>query len=86
MGRVIFQIGLKKILWLEKLKILDREHILLDTLMVKKLLEHFTKVNWKKINQREFRKDKVIKRKGDKLYVKWKGCDNSYNSWIHKKK
>ena len=25
---------------------------------------------------------KVIKRKGDKLYVKWKGYDNSFNSWI----
>ena len=25
------------------------------------------------INQREFRIEKVIKRKGDKLYIKWKG-------------
>ena len=23
--------------------------------------------------------------KGDKLYVKWKGCDNSFNSWQLKK-
>ena len=30
--------------------------------------------------QNEFRIEKVIKRKGDKLYVKWKGCDNSFNS------
>ena len=28
---------------------------------------------------------KVLKRKGDKLYVKWKGYDNSFNSWIDKK-
>ena len=28
---------------------------------------------------------KVIKRTGDKLYVKWKGCNNSFNSWIDKK-
>ena len=28
--------------------------------------------------------EKVIK-KGDKLYVKWKGYDNSFNSWIDKK-
>ena len=27
----------------------------------------------KKKNQKEFRIEKVIKRKGDKLYVKWKG-------------
>ena len=26
-----------------------------------------------------------MKRKGDKLYVQWKGCDSSFNSWINKK-
>ena len=36
-------------------------------------------------NQQEFRIEKVIKEKGDKLYVKWKGFDNSFNSWIDKK-
>ena len=38
-----------------------------------------------KTNQEEFRVEKVIRRKGDKLYVKWKGYDNSFNSWIDKK-
>ena len=38
-----------------------------------------------KTNQQEFRIEKVIKRKGDKLYVKWKGYDSSFNSWIDKK-
>ena len=38
-----------------------------------------------KTNQKEFRIEKVIKRKGDKLYVKWKGYDNRFNSWIDKK-
>ena len=38
-----------------------------------------------KINQNEFRIEKVIKRKSDKLYVNWKGYDNSFNSWIDKK-
>ena len=38
-----------------------------------------------KTNQKEFRIEKVIKRKGDKLYVKWKSYDNSFNSWIDKK-
>ena len=37
-----------------------------------------------KTNQQEFRIEKVIKKKGDKLYVKWKGY-NSFNSWIDKK-
>ena len=38
-----------------------------------------------KTNQKEFRIEKVLKRKGDKLYVKWKRYDNSFNSWISKK-
>ena len=38
-----------------------------------------------KVDQQEFRIEKVIKKKGDKLYVKWKGYDNSFNSWIDKK-
>ena len=29
--------------------------------------------------------EKVIKKKGDKFYVKWKGYDNSFNSWIDEK-
>ena len=38
-----------------------------------------------KIDQQEFRIEKVIKKKGDKLNVKWKGYDNSFNSWTDKK-
>ena len=38
-----------------------------------------------KTNQKKFRIEKVLKRKGDKLYVKWKGYDNRFNSWIDKK-
>ena len=36
-------------------------------------------------NQQEYRIEKIIKKKGDKLYVKWKGYNNSFNSWIDKK-
>ena len=38
-----------------------------------------------KTNQKKFRIEKVIKRKGHKLYVKWKGYNNSFNSCINKK-
>ena len=38
-----------------------------------------------KTKQIEFRIEKAIKRKDDKLYVKWKGYDSSFNSWIDKK-
>ena len=37
-----------------------------------------------KASQEEYRIEKVIKRKGDKIYVKWKEYDNSFNSWIDK--
>ena len=38
-----------------------------------------------KANQKEIRIEKVIKRKGNKLYVKWKDYDSSFNIWIDKK-
>ena len=38
-----------------------------------------------KTSQKEFRIEKELKRKGDKLNVKWKGYNNSFNSWINKK-
>ena len=38
-----------------------------------------------KKNQEKFRTEKVIKRKGNNLYVKWKGCNNYFNSWVDKK-
>ena len=37
-----------------------------------------------KPNQKEFRIEKVIKRKGNKIYVNWKGYDNSFNVWVDK--
>ena len=38
-----------------------------------------------KTNQKEFRIEKMLKRKGDKLYAKWKGYNNRFNSWIDTK-
>ena len=43
------------------------------------------KKNFKKTSQKEFRIEKEIRKKGDKLYVKWKGYDNRFNNWINKK-
>ena len=56
--------------------------------MVNQLLEVLTKKNSKKLERKEkrkkkFRVEKVIKRKVDKLYVKWKGYNNSFNRWIN---
>ena len=36
-------------------------------------------------NQTQFRVVKAIRKMGDKLYVKWKGYDNSFNCWMDKK-
>ena len=51
-----------------------------------KIAESFHKKELQKASQEQFRIEKVIKRKGDKLYVKWKGYDNLFNSWIDKKR
>ena len=33
----------------------------------------------------KLRVEKVMKRKGDKLYIKWKGCNNSFDIWVNKR-
>ena len=49
------------------------------------IISSFYEKELQKTNQKEFRIEKVIKRNGNKLYVKWKGYNNSFNSWIDKK-
>ena len=56
--------------------------------MEKKLLERFMKKNCKsqiKRSQKEFAIERAIKRKGNKLFCKWRGYYNSFNSWIDEK-
>ena len=38
-----------------------------------------------KTNKREFRVEKIIKRKVNKRFVNWKGYDHSFNSCTDKK-
>ena len=49
------------------------------------IIGSFYEQELQKTSQKEFRIEKILKRKGDKLYVKWKGYNNSFNSWINKK-
>ena len=49
------------------------------------IIRTFHENELQKAKRNEFRIEKLIKKKGDKLYVKWKGFDNSFNSWIDKK-
>ena len=46
----------------------------------KEIMGTFYEKELQKTTQEEFRIEKAIKRKGDKIYVKWKGYDNSFNS------
>ena len=55
---------------------------MINDLNGKEIIETFYENELQKTNQQKFRIEKVSKRKGDKLYVKWKGYDNSFNSWI----
>ena len=70
---------------IKKVKTLCREHTLLVIFKKKKLLERFTKKELEKINQKQSRVEKLIKKKGDNLYSKRKSYDSSFNSWIDKK-
>ena len=56
----------------------------ISELKSKKTVGTFSGKELQKTNQQEFRIEKVIKEKGDKLYVKRKGYDISFNSWIYK--
>ena len=51
----------------------------------KEIVGTFYQRELQKTYKAEFGVGKVIKRKGDKLLVKWKECDNYFNSWIDKK-
>ena len=48
---------------IKKLKLLFDGHMLLEVLLLKELLECFTKTKLEKINETEFRIEKVINRK-----------------------
>ena len=68
-----------------KVKITVTWIYVINDLNGEEIIETFYEKELQKTNQKEFRIEKVIKRKGDKLYVKWKGYDNLFNSWIDKK-
>ena len=45
----------------------------------RKVVGRFYKNELQKTNQKEFRIEKLIKIKGEKVYVKWKVYNNSFN-------
>ena len=76
--------------WSEEVFVVDKiKNTVLWTYVIndlngEEIIGTFYENELQKTNQKEFRIEKVIKRKADKLYVKWKGYDNSFNSWINK--
>ena len=49
------------------------------------IVRTFYEKELQKTNQKEFRVEKINKRKDDKLYIKWKVCSSCFSSWVDKK-
>ena len=79
------QIGLKGLLWLKKLKKNVPWTYVINDLKGEEIVGMFYVKELQETNQQEFRVENVIKRKGNKLYVKWKGFYSSFSSSIDKK-
>ena len=74
--KTMFQVDLKKTLWLKKLKILLQRHMLLA---ITEITGTFYEKELQKTNPWEFWVEKC-----DKLYVQWKSYDSSFISCIDK--
>ena len=75
----------EKIFVIKKIKSTVRWTYVINDLNGQETIGTLYEKELQKIDQQEFRIEKVIKKKGDKLYVKWKGCDCSFSNWIDKK-
>ena len=77
--------------WLEEVFVISKTKntvpwtYVINDLNGEEITGSFYEKELQKISQKKFRIEKVPKRKGDKLYVKWKGYDNRFNIWIDKK-
>ena len=78
------QIGQKKFV-VSKIKNAVPWTYVINNLNGEEIIGTFYEKELEKTNQHEFRIEKVINKKVDKLYVKRKGYNNSFNSWIDKK-
>ena len=81
----ILLIGRKKFLLLAKIKNTVPWTYVISHLNAEEVVGTFYEKELRKTSRKEFRIEKVIERKGNKLYVKWKSYDNSFNNWTDKK-
>ena len=70
----------KEVFVVIKIKNTVPETNVINDLNGEKITRIFYEKELQKTNQKEFRIEKVIKRKGGKLCVKWKGYGSSFNS------
>ena len=83
-----FKVGdhLKTPNWSEEVSVIKKvKNTVINDLNGEEIIGTFHGKELQKTNQKEFRIEKVIQRKGDKLYVKWKGYNSLFNSWIDEK-
>ena len=85
MQKIALQIGQKKFFVIKKVKNTVPWASNISDLNGEEIVGAFYENEFQKTNEKEFRIEKLIMRKRDKLYVKWKGYDNSFSSWIDKK-
>ena len=81
----MFQIGPRKFFVIKKYKNTVSWTYVISGIKGEQIVGTFYEKELQKKHQKKFRVEKVIKWKGNKLYLKWKGYNSSFNSWIDKK-
>ena len=67
-------------MWLKKIENTVLRTYIINELNGEKIVARFYEKELKKKNQTEFIIVKVTEGKGDEVYLKWKGYNNSFNS------
>ena len=75
----------EEVFWIKKIKNTVPWTNIISDLKGEKIMGTFYEKELQETNQKEFRIEKVKKRKRDKLCVKWNGYNNLFDSWIDKK-
>ena len=68
-----------------KIKNTVQIYVVINDLNGEEIIGTFYEKKLQKTDQKKFRIEKVLKKNGHQLYVKWKGYDNSFNSWTDNK-
>ena len=76
---------MKEVFMIKKIKNTVPWTYVINDLNGEEIIGTFYEKELQSTGQQTLRIEKGIKKKGDKLYVKWKGYNNSFNSWIDKK-